>query len=283
MPRDESARPDGLVWEKKWVGRQPDMTYGHSRDGDGTDSSVLFIPGEKGVKAHAKIRDIKDDEGQGQGEVDPEPVYIYSDSSADEDELVSAEVLVGLVVVLAAIVAARAAAPRVRHWWKGRAGPSGGYVQARFRRVWRRRGAHVLAEDPASTAVVAVTAVDTGSEQEARAELEEYRASMTSAEARNRFVAALAAMKLSEDARAFGEEQMRLLYSAWIADEVWAGEIESVTREQIGEGIRLMLEANPSLLDQLAELVKTGRGDGGRVLLPIDTIWAVPRPTGGGR
>jgi hypothetical protein len=281
MPRDESAPPDGLVWEKKWVGRQPDMTYGRSRDGDGTDSSVLFIPGEKGVKAHAKIRDIEDDEGE--GGADPERVYVYSDSSADDDEVVAAEVLVGLVVVLAAVLAARAAAPQVRRWWKGRARPSGRSVRAWLRRAWWRRGAPAVAEHPASTEVVAVTAVDTGSEQEARAALEEYRASMTSAEARDRFVAALLAMKLSEDARAFGEEQMRVLRSAWIEDEAWVGEIESVTREQIGEGIRLMLEANPSLLDELAELAETGRENGGRVLLPVETVRAVLRPTGGGR
>ncbi|WP_200829727.1 hypothetical protein [Cellulomonas algicola] len=91
---------------------------------------------------------------------------------------------------------------------------------------------------------------------------------MSSAEARERFVAALLA-------KAFSDEQMRLLRSVTIEDddgEVALGDLlETPTPQQIGETVRLMLE-NPSLLDgdSLAALGDLfGRGAPGREHHPL--------------
>lgn len=92
---------------------------------------------------------------------------------------------------------------------------------------------------------------------------------MSRAEARERFVAASVA-------RLFSEDQLRVLRNARIEDESDplepARAMETLTPQQVGDGIRLMLEANPSWPDEgtLAELGKilgSSRVDSGYVPL----------------
>jgi hypothetical protein len=108
---------------------------------------------------------------------------------------------------------------------------------------------------------------------------EDYRARMGSAEAPERFVAALLA-------RAFSEEQMRMLRNANIEDD---GEplgskaaMQALTPQQVGKTLTLMLEKNPSLLDResLAELgtiLGGSRADGEYVPLRVERMKDVPR------
>jgi hypothetical protein len=69
--------------------------------------------------------------------------------------------------------------------------------------------------------------------------LEDRKTAMSSAEARERFAAALIA-------RAFSDEQLRVLRGARIVDGEEVAELEraleSITPEQLEEGIRLLLE-----------------------------------------
>lgn len=92
---------------------------------------------------------------------------------------------------------------------------------------------------------------------------------MRGVEARERFVAALLA-------RLFSEEQFRILRNARIEDEDGSsrlsGVLEMLTPKQIEDSITLMLEANPSLLDEakLAEIWKIVGGIQIERLFPIE-------------
>jgi hypothetical protein len=72
---------------------------------------------------------------------------------------------------------------------------------------------------------------------------------------------------LSEDARLFSEEQIRMLRNARIEDFELKSTMETLTPEQVGDSIKLMLETNPSLLDELGKILGKSRVDGGYVPL----------------
>jgi hypothetical protein len=83
-------------------------------------------------------------------------------------------------------------------------------------------------------------------------------ARISSAEAQQRMAAAVMARAISEKARAFSDEQMRVLLGAVIED---AGDLPAVssaikrlTPEEIEVGVNRMLETKPAFLQ---ELVKT--------------------------
>jgi hypothetical protein len=112
--------------------------------------------------------------------------------------------------------------------------------------------------------LVAAEDAPAGSSQRVFTALEQYRASMSSAEARDRLAAALVA-------RLFSEEQLRVLREARIEDDGGASQlvraIDSLTPQQLEVSIVAMLEANPSWPDEetLAELARVlgpGAGDG---------------------
>ena len=241
-----------MVWEKKWVGRPVGTQHGRSRDDDGASSSNLFVPGSKGVKAQAKIRDIDEDEADLL--TDSKPVFIYvtderaSDTRARErSEL---EELLGNLMVLGVLVALEKAKPHVKQWWSDQALPA---LKSTWNRLPRTRKANSQVAVAESSALI--DGVPEGVSQEVIDALEAYRASMSSAEARDRFVAALMA-------RAFSEEQLSILRNARIEYDDGPLELEcaaeTLTAQQVGESITLMLEANSSLLNEetLAELGK---------------------------
>lgn len=82
------------------------------------------------------------------------------------------------------------------------------------------------------------------------AALEAYRASMSTEEARNRFLAALVT-------RLYSEEQLRMLREARIEDVNGLLEpdsmVEPLTAEQIRSAITALLEENPSLVGDGAQ------------------------------
>ena len=229
----------------------PDAWRGTLRDDEGHLSGhAEFIPG----------RDEDTDDW------DPEPVYIYvSDDghsrqrSAERTEM---EELLGNLVILGVLVAFEKAKPHVKAWLTDKAIPA---VKSAWSRLARRR------EAPRGAAVVEASDVVDDSSSNANdveAALEAYKASMSSAEARDRFVAALVA-------RMFSEEQLRILRDSRI-DDGDSHELERasdvVTGQQVGESITLMLQANPSLLNDetLAELGKIlGVAGHGREYVPV--------------
>ncbi len=193
-------------------------------------------------------------------------------SDADEDEHhddrdpdPQAGDLVGALAILGVILAAQKAAPHLKRWWDDSALPLARRARRRLSRD-RRAEAQPIAAEPFTL----VASAPTESSQDVFVALDEYRASMSSAEARERFVAALVA-------RLFSEEQLRVLRNARIEDDgpglQLASAVKTLTPQQLGESLTLMLEANPSWPDEetLAELEKilaqSSGGDG--ELVPV--------------
>lgn len=156
------------------------------------------------------------------------------------------------------------ALPAVKAKWNDQALP---YVMAKWSNVPRSRTSDRRTEVTEEPREVVTAAGD-------------QRTTMTGAEARKRFAAAVMA-------RVYGEGQLRLLRNARVVDEGEDGPVEpaatdDLTPQRIGEYVALMLEADPSLLGEdtlaaLGRLVARVRADGGHVpgpraegVLPID-------------
>ncbi|MGW2269638.1 hypothetical protein [Streptomyces yangpuensis] len=238
-----------MVRKRVEIEYEEGMQLGRSRDGDGASSPNLFTPGSKGVKGQVKIYDI--DEGEGDSLTDTPPVlHVAGEYGADSRvrERLEPEEIVELLVIL--VEAAERAAPHLKRWWNHQVRP---FVKSTRSRLARTRKGESRAITPESSALV--ESVSSEDSQELVAELEGYRVTMRGAEARERFVAALVA-------RLFSEEQLRILRNARIDDEdgssQLSGVIETLTPKQVEGSIALMLENNPSLLDEatLAEIWK---------------------------
>lgn len=183
----------------------------------------------------------------------------------EEEELAQAQALLAALVVLGTLKAVELAAPHLKRWWRNQALP---FIRSTRKKLTRARKADGEAADGEvgdliecvpSMLVDAPPETSAESSREVITALEEYRAGMSSAEARERFVAALTAKLLSEKARLFSEEQMAVLLNARIDDAELKSALESVTPEQVADNVKLMLEANPSLLDELGEITKRGQ------------------------
>ncbi|MFJ6297529.1 hypothetical protein ACIQJX_29770 [Streptomyces griseoviridis] len=260
---NDSGRIDhACVWRKLMVRKRVEIEYeegtqlGRSKDGDGASSPNLFIPGAKGVKGQVKIYDIDESEGDSL-KGSPSVVYVTDEHRSDSrarDRLEPEEIVEALVIL---IKAAEWAAPRLKRWWNSQARP--------FVKSTRDRLAQTSKADSQTITPETSTLVESASPEASRelvAALEGYRASMSSVEARERFVAALLA-------RLFSEEQLKTLRNARIEGEdcplVLNGVMESLTPKQVEDSITLMLEMHPSLLDEetLADIGKAFKG--GRV------------------
>jgi hypothetical protein len=259
---------------------------GFSRDTDGAYRAHLFDNETNDLVGHAELFEPDEDI--------PNIQYVYvSDSGATEgrelteEELAEAlEALVGLAILVATLAAA--AAPHVRRWWHDVAVPAlkstSDNALLAMKSTWTRfTGTGKVERGGAHAEMVPATEpVRADSSTELEVAFQDYRARMGSAEARERFVAALLA-------RAFSEEQMRLLRNAKIEDDgdplSLKAAMEALTPQQVGKTITSMLEKNPSLLDResLAELgtiLGGSRADGEYVPLRIGRMNETPRVTG---
>lgn len=243
----------------------PDGTHlGFSRDTDGAYRAHLFDDDTNELVGHAEL--FEPERHHAGSQANPDPVYIYVTENGASDgraqERTKAEDLLGNLIVLGVLVAFEKATPHVKKWWSNRARPA---LKSAWQKVAKhrpRRNQIVAPETPTSTEEASNHAGD-----DVIPALEAYRASMSSAEARDRFVAALMA-------KMFSEEQVRILRDARIE----AGDrrmnlesaAETVTAEQVEQSIRSMLEANPTLLNaenlaQLGQILGIGRSDGAYV------------------
>ncbi|NGO75530.1 hypothetical protein G6045_07535 [Streptomyces sp. YC504] len=180
------------------------------------------------------------------------------ESQARDQERRELQELVAEILVPIVLELTKKAAPHVRKWWAEQAFPAMRAkwsertlpsVQAKWSSVSRSRRSDRRAEptrdpqDPQdSRAIVPLSG--------------EQRTTMSGTEAQERIVAAVLA-------RAFSDEQLRLLRNARVVDEeqdspVELGSTAGLTPQRLGEYVASMLEANPSLLDgdALAELGK---------------------------
>lgn len=197
------------------------------------------------------------------------------DWEPDSDPNPEAADLLGALVFLGVIVAAQKAAPHIKRWWNESAVPLARRARKRLSRD-RRSAGQAIAPEPFTL----VASAPTDSSADVFVALDEYRASMSSAEARERFVAALVA-------RLFSEEQLRVLRNARIEDDGPELElvraVETLTPQQLGESLRLMLEVNPSWPDEetLAELAevlaRSSEGDGDFVPVRRGRLNMLPR------
>ncbi|MET0604623.1 MAG: hypothetical protein ABW167_21760 [Baekduia sp.] len=232
-------------------------------DGGHLDGQAEFIPGDE-------------------DEYDNEPVYIYANEQREADarsrERSELEELLGNLMILGVLVAFEKAEPHVKRWWSEQAVPA---VKSAWNKLARRREARSQVVVAESVTVSVEAPEDTG--QEVVAALEAYKASMSSAEARDRFVAALMA-------RLFSDEQLRILRDARIehgeGPHALERAAEAVTAQQVGESITLMLEANPSLLNEqtltdLGQILGLGRADGEDVPMRREQIHRALRLTDG--
>ncbi|WLQ46090.1 hypothetical protein P8A21_00610 [Streptomyces poriferorum] len=150
---------------------------------------------------------------------------------------------------------AQKAAPHVKKWWSEQALPAmttkwNGQALPSVKTKWagvRRRASDRRAEQAEDL-------------RDAAAVSHDRRKTMSGAEARQRFAAAVAA-------RIYSDGQLRLLRTARVVDEGANGPVEveataDLTPQHIGERIALMLETDPSLLsvDTLAELERLVAG-----------------------
>ncbi|WP_327286747.1 hypothetical protein [Streptomyces sp. NBC_01198] len=219
------------------------LTPGRSKDG-GLHQNLY--DGQGRLVDHGTF--IPDDENEEDPLTDPPPVFIYvtdensSDSRSDKhDDL--AEAISDLVELLILVAEAY---PHVKRWWN-KALP---IIKSQWNRLSRTR---VVGSQPATdeaSTVGEATVID--SSQEVVTLPDVYRVSMSSAEAR-------ACLLLALVAKAFSEEQVRIVSNVHIKDDDGLVELKRTVGELIPQQIANIvkaLRANPSFLDDetLAEL-----------------------------
>ncbi|MET9819740.1 hypothetical protein [Streptomyces sp. NPDC006355] len=218
----------------------------------------------KTAGAHRGMTRDPDTNQVGQAEIflkkenEPDQVSAYPQSEPDHESDARAQErreraeFAAEVLVQIGFKVGKKAAPHVRKWWYEQALPS---VKAKWSSVARSRTSDGRAEATQDLQEV-VTVSD------------EQRPTMSGAEARKRFAAAVVT-------RIYSDGQLRLVRNARVVDEeadspveLWA--TDDLTPQRIGEYVALALEENPSLLDQaeLGKLVAEIRADGGYVSVP---------------
>lgn len=210
----------------------------------------LLFDADNNLVGHAEMSEVNDE-----GEDDSTAYAQPPDDDLDIEALVrNLQALVDLAILVAA--AAEAAAPHIKRWWNERgrsfvisrrdkAKASLARVAKRLRRrsdATPGSGAELVETAPAADPTDLVKSY------------QELRVTMSSAEAKERFVAALLAKE-------FADAQMRMLHSARIVDiDESVTELESVVQSltpgQVGFVIEQLLAENPALIqqDNLAEL-----------------------------
>lgn len=223
---------------------------GTSHKVDGAVTGHLFEDGTNELKGHAAWRWVDEPEP------DYSPSYIYEppqgpmpghphELTPEQRELAEK---IAEMIVEGTVWAVVAATPHVKRWWHEKAVPP---VKSAWKRLTapRKTSSRAGAAPPSlvepATFVASATAV----------EVAEPKISMRSAEWAQRFRAMLAA-------GAFKEEQLRILSSARVengdAHLEAHNTMEQLTPQQFASRIKLMLEANPLLLDEetSAELMR---------------------------
>lgn len=232
---------------------------GFSRDTGGAYRAHLFDDETNELVGHAELFEPEEDEW---GESSLELAYEWTDQSVERDYSLDdlAEALANLVALGILI----AAAPHVRGWWNEKVLPTVKSTSARITWVWKRVArSRPVEEEIVTGELVTAERPRAESSNDVDLALQKLRIEMSSAEARQRFVAAIVA-------KAFADEQLRLLRAASIEDGEDSAELDmalkELTPERVQDTINWMLENDPALLDRetLAEfgtLLDRGRSN----------------------
>ena len=250
---------------------------GFSRDTDGAYRAHLFSDESNDLVGHAELfepDEDKADSSDGGYVYGPDPSATERPELTAEEVAAALEALLGLAVVVTSL--AIEAAPHVKRWWNEQLHPAFKSTWNRVESTWNRIPKRIGAGKQATNAhtVTVLNSIQEESPTDLVDALEDYRVQMSSAEAQERFISAMLA-------RAFYEEQLRILRNATIedgGDTLELGHaIESVTPEQVGGTLKLMLEKNPSLVSreslvELGKIFEGARTDGERVPLRIERL-----------
>ena len=217
---------------------------GTSHEVDGAVTGHLFDDETNKLQGHAAWREVDEPEDDYSSRDDGKPPRQLTQEEIEQIAELAALIIHG--IVKAVVVAS----PHVQRWWNERVVPT---VQSVWKRIPKPRSAknQVAPASQASVSRPTFVASPTGVE----IELAEAKITMSSAEWEQRFRAMLAA-------GAFQERQRQILSHARIEDDSNALEskeaTEQLTPQQFAGRIKLMLEANPSLLNDstVPELVR---------------------------
>jgi len=258
------------IRERMWVVRPAGTHLSEAAGGSGGQRGMARADGTNKLETHATLFPLDDDEDGADLPADSQPVFIYVTQDApvskQDDEL---RELLGALVLIGALKAVEKVAPHAKRWWDERALP---VVRSTWNKPRTRRALRRVTAGELATSVESAASVDAS--QELGAALEAYKASMSSVEAQQRLIAALMA-------RLFSDGQLRMLREARIEDETGSLELgpamATLTPEQLGDSITLMLEANPSLLDgetlvEIGKILGVGRANDECISLKIDEV-----------
>jgi hypothetical protein len=225
-----------------------DLSPGHKREG-GLHQNLFDSEGK--LKGNARF--IPDDGSDPELLVVTETVYVPVEQrrrTREEEELEQAIAYLVSHLIDRGIAKAR---PLAEQWWRETARPA---IDAQRAKMLERRSRRKAQKNVLEGTVVEPS-------WEVAEALDQDRPEMSSAEAQARYLAALAA-------RAYSDEQMRLVASATIVDGDGLAELKRSLAELPPDQIKRLIEAmatNPSMLgeDTLAELASIlGRRDRSR-------------------
>lgn len=220
-----------------------DAALGQSRQADGASSPNFYVSDYKGVRGQVKIYDIDEDEAR---LFYPEPDYLESEQRVPERDPFAEAISDALAQVMTHYInlGFAKAAPHVKAWVADKAMPA---VKSTVHSARSRitKGRKVAQTDLSELGTSAVAATDPSTELDATPS--DDKPSMSGHEAQTRVAAALLA-------RAFSDEQLRMVFSARIDDDdeffAWMKSMEKRTPAEIEDRIHLMIESNPGFLEE---------------------------------
>ena len=211
---------------------------------NGAVTGHLFDDETNKLQGHAAWREVDEPEYDYSSHDDYEPPRQLT-----QEELEQIAELATLII-LGMMKAVEVASPHVKRWWNERVVPT---AKSAWNRILKPRSAksEIASSSNPSVSRPTFVASTTGVE----IAVAESKITMSSAEWEQRFRAMLAA-------GAFQENQRQILSNAQIEDDTNILEsqetTDQLTPQQFADRIKLMLEANPSLLNDstVSELVK---------------------------
>lgn len=264
--------------------RVPKGTHlSRSRETDGAHRGLTRDPDTKKL-GHAEIF-LKDEADSLSNEYAwYPPVSEEASVPRASEPSILAEVIAD-VVSHAIDVAAAEAKPHVKRLWNDKALPA---IKSARNKTSNRIAKARMADRQADAAELAtfVEAAPADSSEEVAAVLEEDKPSMSSEEAQKRLVAALMAKALSDEAKALSDEQIRMLLNARVEEVdgflAWKSSLEKLTPQEVEDRIHLMLETNPSFLEEFVKMFWRDRNvDGQSVPVTNEKIKEALRLTDG--